>query len=46
MSRLHGTWSIGSFLGAFSTAIALAAGLSVFEQFVVLAIVMVVSARS
>ena len=44
MSRLHGTWSIGSFLGAFSTAIALAAGLSVFEQFVVLAIVMVVSA--
>jgi MFS family permease len=44
MSRLHGSWSIGSFLGAFSTALALAAGFSVFQQFVVLAIVMAVSA--
>jgi len=44
MSRLHGSWSIGSFLGAFSTAVALAAGLPVFQQFVVLAIVMAVSA--
>ena len=44
MSRLHGTWSIGSFIGAFSTAVALAAGLSVFQQFVLLAIVMVIAA--
>ena len=40
MSRLHASWSIGSFLGAVSTTIALRAGLSVFEQFTVLAVVM------
>ena len=44
MSRLHGSWSVGSFVGAFSTALALRAGLSVFQQFVVLGIVMAVSA--
>jgi MFS family permease len=44
MSRLHGSWSVGSFIGAFSTAIALWAGLSVFQQFVVLGIVMALSA--
>ena len=32
MSRLHGSWSIGSFLGASSTAIALAAGGPVFRR--------------
>jgi hypothetical protein len=36
MSRLHASWSIGSFIGAFSTTIALQAGLSVFQQFSVL----------
>jgi predicted MFS family arabinose efflux permease len=30
MSRLHASWSIGSFIGAFSTTLALQAGLSVF----------------
>jgi MFS family permease len=44
MSRLHGSWSVGSFIGAFSTAVALAAGMSVFGQFVLLAIVMATSA--
>jgi fucose permease len=44
MSRLHGSWSVGSFIGAFSTAIALWAGLSVFEQFALLGIVMAASA--
>jgi hypothetical protein len=36
MSRLHASWSIGSFIGAFSTTIVLQAGLSVFQQFSVL----------
>ena len=44
MSRLHASWSIGSFIGAFSTTIALQAGLSVFQQFSLLAAGMVVSA--
>jgi len=44
MSRLHAGWSIGSFLGAFSTTIALAVGLSVFQQFAILAVAMVISA--
>ena len=44
MSRLHASWSIGSFIGAFSTTIALQAGLSVFQQFSLLAAAMVVSA--
>jgi fucose permease len=44
MSRLHACWSIGSFIGAFSTTIALQAGLSVFQQFSLLAAAMVVSA--
>jgi fucose permease len=44
MSRLHAGWSIGSFIGAFATTLALAAGLSVFEQFSALAVVMVISA--
>ena len=44
MSRLHASWSIGSFIGAFSTTIALQAGLSVVQQFSVLAVAMVASA--
>ena len=44
MSRLHASWSIGSFIGAFSTTMALQAGLSVFQQFVVLAVAMAGSA--
>jgi len=44
MSRLHASWSIGSFLGAFSTTIALQAGLSVVQQFSLLAVAMVASA--
>jgi Na+/melibiose symporter-like transporter len=43
MSRLHASWSIGSFLGAVSTTIALQAGLSVFEQFTVLAVGLVLA---
>ena len=37
MSRLHGTWSIGSFLGAFVTITAVTVGLSVLAQFCILA---------
>ena len=44
MSRLHGTWSIGSFLGAFVTIAAVTAGLSVAEQFCLLAAWMAASA--
>jgi MFS family permease len=44
MSRLHGTWSIGSFLGAFVTIVAVTAGLSVLEQFCLLAAWMAASA--
>jgi MFS family permease len=44
MSRLHGTWSVGSFLGAFVTIAAVTAGLSVLEQFCILAAWMGVSA--
>ena len=44
MSRLHAGWSVGSFIGAFSTTIALQAGLSVRQQFAVLAVAMAVSA--
>jgi fucose permease len=44
MSRLHAGWSVGSFIGAFSTTIALGAGLSVFQQFSLLSAAMAVSA--
>lgn len=44
MSRLHGTWSIGSFLGAFVTITAVTAGVSVLTQFSLLAVWMGVSA--
>ncbi len=44
MSRLHASWSIGSFVGAFLTTIALQAGLSVFQQFSFLAAAMAASA--
>lgn len=44
MSRLHGTWSIGSFLGAFVTIVAVSAGLSVVAQFCLLAVWMAASA--
>jgi len=44
MSRLHGTWSIGSFTGALVTIAAVSAGLSVFIQFCLLAAWMAVSA--
>jgi MFS family permease len=44
MSRLHGTWSIGSFLGAFVTIAAVTAGFSVLAQFCLLAAWMGVSA--
>ncbi len=44
MSRLHGTWSIGSFLGAFVTIAAVTAGLSVLAQFCLLAAWMAASA--
>jgi MFS family permease len=44
MSRLHGTWSIGSFLGALVTIVAVTAGLSVLAQFCLLAIWMALSA--
>jgi len=37
MSRLHGAWSVGSFLGAVVTIAAVTAGLSVLEQFCILA---------
>jgi len=46
MSRLHGTWSIGSFLGAFVTIAAVTAGLSVLAQFCLLAAWMAASRRS
>ena len=46
MSRLHGTWSIGSFLGASVTIGAETVGLSVLAQFCLLAIVMAVSAAA
>jgi hypothetical protein len=44
MSRLHGTWSIGSFGGAFLTIASVSAGLSLTAQFCLLAAWMAVSA--
>jgi MFS family permease len=44
MSRLHGTWSIGSFVGAFVTILAVNAGLSLFGQFCLIAGWMALSA--
>jgi fucose permease len=44
MSRLHAGWSIGSFIGAFATTLALAAELSVFQQFCLLAAAMGIAA--
>jgi MFS family permease len=44
MSRLHGTWSIGSFLGASVTIVAVTAGISLLAQFCTLAVWMAVSA--
>jgi MFS family permease len=44
MSRLHGMWSVGSFLGALVTIAAVTAGLSVLTQFCILAAWMAVSA--
>lgn len=44
MSRLHGTWSIGSFVGAFVTIAAVTVGLSVLAQFCILAAWMAASA--
>ena len=44
ISRLHGAWSIGSFLGAFVTIAAVTAGLSLLAQFCLLAAWMAVSA--
>ncbi len=44
MSRLHGTWSLGSFLGAFLTIVSVEAGLNVPEQFSMTALGMAVSA--
>jgi MFS family permease len=44
MSRLHGTWSVGSFVGAFVTILSVSAGLSLFGQFCLLAAWMAVSA--
>ena len=43
MSRLHASWSIGSFIGAITTTVALQAGLSVMGQFVILALAMALS---
>lgn len=44
MSRLHGTWSIGSFIGALVTIVSVQAGLSLFGQFCLLAAWMALSA--
>ncbi len=44
MSRLHAGWSVGAFIGAFWTTAALWLGLTVFEQFALLAVAMVVAA--
>jgi hypothetical protein len=44
MSRLHGTWSLGSFVGAFVTIVSVSAGLSLFAQFCLLAVWMAASA--
>ena len=44
MSRLHGTWSLGSFVGAFVTIASVSAGLSLFAQFCLLAVWMALSA--
>jgi MFS family permease len=44
LSRLHAAWSIGSFSGAFLTAIAIQVGLTVFDQFLVLAVGFAVTA--
>jgi MFS family permease len=44
MSRLHGTWSIGSFIGALVTIVSVQAGLSLFGQFCLLGAWMALSA--
>jgi hypothetical protein len=44
MSRLHGTWSLGSFAGAFITIVSVQIGLPLLWQFGMLAAWMVVSA--
>ena len=44
ISRLHGTWSIGSFLGALVTIVSVTAGVSLLAQFSLLAIWMAASA--
>ncbi|MGZ6268472.1 MAG: MFS transporter [Candidatus Limnocylindrales bacterium] len=44
MSRLHGTWSLGSFVGAFVTIVSVSAGLSLFAQFCLLGAWMALSA--
>jgi len=43
LSRLHGTWSVGSFLGAFVTAAAIGAGVGMLEEFALVAGAMVLS---
>jgi MFS family permease len=44
MSRLHGTWSIGSFIGALVTIVSVQIGLPLFGQFCLLAGWMALSA--
>jgi MFS family permease len=44
ISRLHGSWSIGSFIGAAVTIAAVTAGLSVLAQFCLLALWLALSA--
>ncbi|HEY5487995.1 MAG TPA: MFS transporter [Candidatus Limnocylindrales bacterium] len=44
LSRLHAAWSIGSFSGAFLTAVAIQIGLSLLSQFLLLAAGLAVTA--
>ncbi len=44
LSRLHAAWSIGSFSGAFVTAVAIQVGISLFDQFLALSVVLAVTA--
>ena len=44
LSRLHAAWSIGSFSGAFVTAIAIQVGISLLDQFLALSVVLAVTA--
>jgi hypothetical protein len=46
MSRLHGSWSIGSFIGASTTIAALNVGVSLQEQYLALAAWTIVSAAA